>query len=483
MKNIVAGSIIIAVAAAFLFYLFDSPVLDVGFLWNLKLAFLGAIGLVIASGIFFRYEQTKKFLPYVFAFLISQTGFSYDLKPGYTTSFNEILTVFIFVIWFFRKSLKSSEGIQPVYFKNNLFAYLLLAFTGVLVASFIFQINTDNILDEFKSYVLYLFYLILIPECIDDQKELNRILFFMVLLSLLPITRGMLSAGEIHDTSVERLGVTTWGALNIFVGYIVPLFFLAYAYFVDSKIGVKRIFLLVYLVIVIYLSVLSQTRTGWLAIIVGIIGFNFLSAKKINKNILIFSFVIVAAFSLLKLSGFEATEIIVHRVEDRTLNPDHPLRVRFERAEVAWAIARNYPLTGTGWGGWLPLYGDGTVGDTPTDLLPRWHNGYLEILSQLGFPGLIAFLLLWWKIISNEYKSLKMAQADVEQSSLMYTGLFVSVAACLVYAAGEQQLYRIETASHTYFLAGLLLASGKLARASRQSNKADQRTKKVGFRF
>lgn len=155
--------------------------------------------------------------------------------------------------------------------------------------------------------------------------------------------------------------------------------------------------------------------------------------------------------------GQTVETVVANRIVEQTLNPDSSLRDRYSRWEAAWDTAKTYPFTGSGWGALLPVAWDGTVSDTSTPLLPLWHNGYLEILSQLGIPGLLVFLMLWGKIMKVEGMSLYRLPRLKQPTINM--GLFVAVITCLIYALAEQQFYRIETASHTYFLAGLLLAS------------------------
>ena len=173
-----------------------------------------------------------------------------------------------------------------------------------------------------------------------------------------------------------------------------------------------------------------------------------------------FIIIIIAISIMYSPLGKHLEDVVTHRIVDETLKPDHSLRDRYSRWDAAWATAKTYPFTGSGWGGLLHVTVDGTVGDTSISLLPLWHNSYLEIMSQLGFPGLLAFLMLWGKIIKVEGMSLFRSKQSAQ--SMLNTGLFVGVITCLIYALAEQQFYRIETASHTYFLAGLLLAASKV---------------------
>jgi len=278
------------------------------------------------------------------------------------------------------------------------------------------------------------------------------------------VTGGMV----IENIEYARLSVAGWGALNIFVGYILPMFFVSFGLLLRERKTPGKIFILTYMAIVIYVLILAQTRTGWVGIIAGTGLFIFMTKKKAIAVIL--SIILVVGL-LLSPYGERLEHTITKRIIEQTLNPDHSLRERYSRWDGAWATVKTYPLTGSGWGGLLPVYEDDTVGDESTTLLPLWHNGYLELLSQLGFPGLLAFLILWFKILKAE--GMNFFRSEPSSQVIVNLGIFVGLITCLIYALAEQQFYRIETASHTYFLAGLLLAGSNILNISKEALKED----------
>jgi O-antigen ligase len=181
-----------------------------------------------------------------------------------------------------------------------------------------------------------------------------------------------------------------------------------------------------------------------------------------QKMVMAASIVILSGFILVSPLAGSVTGIVEDRIVKKTLTPDHALQERYNRWEVAWTTATTYPFSGSGWGGFLPIVAEGTVGEKSLPIPPRWHNSFMEVLSQLGFPGLLAFFWLWLKIMRREARTL-MSVRDWEKHPA-YLGLFVAVLTCLVYGLGEQQFFRIETASYSYFLAGLLITKGRMIR-------------------
>jgi O-antigen ligase len=428
--------------------------------WNIKFLFVGAVSIFLVFALLFNYERAKHYIPYILALYIANTGFTYAYQKGYYTSANEVLTLAILIIWVVKRIVAQGSLFGRPYFSNNVKIFLLLSVFGIVTAYFGFEVKLLNILTLFKSYTLYMFYLFLIPDCIDSERELYHLLIFIVIISLLPLYYAVTGSMEI-ESIYERLSVSEWGALNIFVGYILPVFFISFGLLLRRGMKWKRLLILPYMGCIIYVLFLSQTRTGWGALIACTGLFVFMT----NKKMMAFAASIVLVIGMIYSPlGESAEKVVRERIIVQTLtNPDNSLRQRYSRWEAAWDTAKTYPFTGSGWGALLPVAWDGTVGNTSTQLLPFWHDAYLEVLSQLGIPGLLAFLLLWAKIMKTE--GMNLYRFPGSKILTINVGLFIAVVACLIYALAEQQFYRIETASHTYFLAGLLLTSGKILKA------------------
>jgi O-antigen ligase len=437
--------------------------------WDLKFIIIGALNIGLLIALLINHEKTKRYIPYVLALYISETGFTYEIEPGYQTSANEVLTFAILLIWVIKSAKSQKASSKRPYFSVNVFIFLLLSVMGIITAYWMFQVRPLNIFIVSKSYMLYMFYLYLIPDCIRSEKELHKILFFMLILSLFPLYRAVIGGMAIEDIEGTRLEIIGWGTLNIFVGYMLPVFFIAFGLLLYQGARWHKVLILLYMAAIVYVLFLSQTRTGWAGLIAGSALFIFLTKKKMMA---IAGGLIIVVALIISPAGENVERVVTKRIIEQTINPDHSLRERYSRWEAAWATATTYPITGSGWGGLLPVAWDGSVGDTSTPLLPLWHNAYLELLSQLGFPGLLAFLLLWMKIVKVE--GMTLFRSKQSQQLMLNMGIFIGVITCLIYALAEQQFYRLETASHTYFLTGLLLAGSNILNAQKTEDALKQ---------
>jgi O-antigen ligase len=448
------------------FYLAD-PSTDIT--WDLKLITIGALNIGMLIALLINYEKTKRYIPYVLAIYISQTGFSYEIEPGYQTSANEALTFAILLVWAVRRAISQGSPTKRHYFSKNVFIFLLISLMGIITAYWIFQVRPLNIFIVSKSYMLYLFYLYLVPDCVRSEKEFFSILVFIMILSLFPMYYAVTGGMAIQNIEYTRLSVGEWGALNIFVGYIMPIYFISLGFLLFEKKVLIKLIIFIYMCGIIYVLILAQTRTAWVGVIAGTGLFIFMIRRKL---IPVVASILLVTGLMLSPYGEHLEQTITKRIVEQTLNPDHSLRERYSRWDAAWATVTTYPFTGSGWGGLLPVAWDGSVGDTSTTLLPLWHNAYLELLSQLGFPGLLVFFLLWLKIVRVE--GMRLLRSKQSRQSVLTLGIFVGVITCLIYALAEQQFYRIETASHTYFLTGLLLAGSNILNAKKTEDALKQ---------
>jgi len=408
-----------------------------------------------------KFHAVFKVMPLIIAFLMSQTGYSYKLGQGFTSAL-EVFTISMLLMVFLWRAVSGKKVFYKSFLDSRLYLYILASLVAVLTA-WVLGVDRLNILLEFKSYTLYIAYIFILAAVIKEWRQFDFLVGSILLLSLIPIAYALMGAFNIENPLSERLQTVGWGPLNIYMGYIVPIFFLALcSFFKTQKVWLKGA-LGIYLGVVTYSAFLSQTRSGWIALAVGILLFTILIRKRIFVAISLFFVVAIFVYAPL---GENAHLVARRRIIDETLvDPDRSLRKRFDRWENAWEVFKHYPITGTGWGSFFIPIGKGRLSNRSLPFLPRWHNSYLEILSQAGLFGLISFVWVWYTLLTHSFKEIIKKNGRCQE---LLIGLTCAVASCLVYAMGEQQFYRIETASLSWFLAGLLVAAVQLNRRERE---------------
>ena len=429
--------------------------------WYVKLIILAVsvsfLGIVALTD----FTRNKRFLAYLLIALFSQTGFAYPIRPGYETSAAELLYFGLLIImgldW-----LRDREKVPDIGMKQPVIFYILCCMVGVFTAIY-FNIRPLNIFIEVKSYAGYVFYLFLIPYLLKDRKEIQTSLWAFVFLSVIPLLYVIPNLAELsviaelepHAHKFERTALTyNWGALNIFVGYMLPVIFIAFTLIRLTSSRVLKGFLIVFAGFSLFALFSSQTRSGWISFSISFILYCILTRIKLKAAV-----VLSVLVMLLMFIGKDqiVKSIVKHRIMDQTIEQqDSSLEKRLERWEIAMSTFRTYPLLGSGWGGNMIALGNGKVSGSSHPALPRWHNSMFEILSQLGLLGILGFSWLWLRIGKLSLRAWRGA-TDSEDRTVL-SGLVVAVLTSIIYSFGEQQFYRIQTASVAWFVAGLLMA-------------------------
>ncbi len=82
---------------------------------------------------------------------------------------------------------------------------------------------------------------------------------------------------------------------------------------------------------------------------------------------------------------------------------------RIDAWKAGWGMFKANPITGIGVDCFPLAYGSGNYSDTHVFLRP--HNMYIQIISELGLVGLIAFGALIWYVIRSNFRLRKRLKA------------------------------------------------------------------------
>jgi O-antigen ligase len=422
--------------------------------WDLKLIILLFLLFLIGAYLISGWRKKKIVLIIFLIALFSLSGFNYHIKISDTvipTSFAEIVYFSLLVVmglaW-----VSNSKGFPKIGLEWPVRFYLIAALMGVVTA-FYFNVSIINMIIEAKSYVVYIFYLYLVPFLLNEKKDVKKCLWVLVLFSIIPLVYVLPNLKGMAAVEIKRGDITKyWGPLNVLVGFISPVIFIALSLHLATPRMILKGSLLIFIILCLYIVFYSVTRTAWVSVFISSLLFAFLSKKKVYLGV---ALTILATFMLLT-SAEQIKSIFKHRIIEQTIErQDSSLKNRLERWEIAKKTFKAYPLTGSGWGGYLARLKKNQE-DEVLSGHPVWHNSFFEILSQLGLLGTLAFWWIWYKIFRIGFKAWKNARD--QKDKIVLSGLISAVTCILVYSFGEQQFYRIETASVSWLIVGLLVA-------------------------
>jgi len=419
--------------------------------WYLKLILLALLLGLSALLLLADFKKNKRYIPYLLILLFANTGFLYDFL-GFRTSAAEViyfsLLLLMTFLWLGDRSILPNLGLAA-----PIRLYAICSLVGVFTALW-FSVRPVNIFIELKSYLGYIFYIFLVVFLTTDKEQVKKYLWVFVVASLIPIMDALPRLREIASeiNTVERAGFgMAWGPLNVLVGFLLPIFFLALCLLFLNYGWTRKLFLLGILFSIAIILLYSQTRSAWIAFTLSVAVFMILTRRRLKM------FFYVGALLLLLTTAVgsnRSKNLITERIEYTGSEQDSSLKKRTDRWDRAIRTFWTYPVTGSGWGGNLPPKAGGGVGTTSWTALPRWHNSFFEILSQLGLFGVLSFYWIWFRVFK---RSFVVCRAATDEDRLILCGLISAVLSCFIYGFGEQQFYRIETASVSWFITGLLV--------------------------
>jgi O-antigen ligase len=145
--------------------------------------------------------------------------------------------------------------------------------------------------------------------------------------------------------------------------------------------------------------------------------------------------------------------------QGRNINPSSAVLIRFDMARVALTLAADNPVFGVGLGQFFDLAGTYTT-------IPLYrtgenaHNNFLQVLAELGVPGLLLFLLVIGSAIRQGWRR----SMPFDPQSGMLTGLLAFLATCI----GGHPLLVLHAAYPFWLAIGVMGASGEARPGSRR---------------
>ncbi len=168
--------------------------------------------------------------------------------------------------------------------------------------------------------------------------------------------------------------------------------------------------------------ILSWSRGAWLGFLAGLAVVALFSSRRLLPGFLLMgaSAVLLGGGLLVGTSAeFAPAQAVVDRLggfrDEFTLDDvrgvdindaNYSVIERLAHWQAAVAMARDDLWTGVGFGNYAAAYGDYDLLNFP-DALGHAHNYYLNLLAEVGLPGLLAYVVFWIVLMGQ---SIRLAQ-------------------------------------------------------------------------
>jgi len=279
---------------------------------------------------------------------------------------------------------------------------LINIFFIVILISSLLAISPKTSFVGIKTFFILFLVYYLITNIVDTEQKLFIFVLLFIFLNLKLsqfVFRNWLARGFEYEKygAVAGMGwLANPGelAIQMCMVFSISTFFLLSLWPNLSKI--KRTLLLLMPIVFLGSILACGSRGSFLALGAIIIAMWVASKRKLIGVILIAIFALSLPY------------IMSERDIDRTLNigapEDSTAQNRLERWKKGISMANKYPLFGVGYKNWAVadmgmFHGTGDLS----------HNIFIECMSELGYAGLIVFLLLIISTLKNNFNSIKLA--------------------------------------------------------------------------
>lgn len=422
-----------------------------------------------------RYIIVFLFFGLFLGFLINNTGkiagsLSLKCSKGIIFDLEVTKAIFIFIIILTLSSAMTVFRYSNFYpFITNNYYNLAINVNGVeSTGSMIWTIRF------FYNYLIGFLFFILIFNAIERVKDI--IISIIILLSATMVSAGVIiyqyyfnpyfaSFGNWVEAGRFNATFTDPNALGAYTILLFPIYIGLLIYF---KKWYSRILIMASFSLFLMVVFLSGSRSALIGVVLSTIIFCIIFVIQGFKNIkrvkfysrrkkivliciivVIFIFLISFSFYLLSTpDSFIFKTSLVRRAMETfrtaiSYTKKHGLYAGFKSISnfryILWGqsieMFKDFPLTGVGQGSYilqLPNYL--VVNQTGFNQVDYSGNYYLQVLSELGFPGLVITLFIFYLLINKvfNYFRIKKRLKSFENSDWLLTALFISFIAMLL---------------------------------------------------
>ncbi len=346
-----------------------------------------------------------------------------------------------------------------------------------------FSLNKKAGLQEFFRYSAYVCFYFLTIQLLTDKKRLkktvNITITFLTLFSVYAIIQKFTSTDTIYwllrlpNNSQEFGSYVNHNHFAGLVEMVLPITLSLFLYLkpqpspntsfrqkIIETFEIKKSNIHILLgfstVLLITAIILSLSRGAVLSICLAFMVFFFLLAVSIKQKLKashILAFIIVVLISI-SWFGWESSFERFGELENKQ-GEIYESRLDFWKDSVN--IAKDFPITGTGFGSFSNIYPRYRTFSTRYTLLTHAHNDYIELLVEGGLIG--AFLVIWF-LFELFFRSARvyMRRKDL-YSKYLFLGCATGLLSILFHSFTDFNLHIGANGLFFFFLSGVLISS------------------------
>jgi O-antigen ligase len=376
-----------------------------------------AIATITAIVIFLRPDWGLLVLVFMLYTRLSDVLINYYGLPSIAKYLIPLLGFVIFLRWLLYNEKPKNWGVTV----GILAGYTFIAILSMLYSDYP-RLSQDALILFLKDAIAVLTIIMLL----QNKTNLNRVIWTLLFAGIFlgsistfqyltgTFTTNYFGFGQaIYESGLGYYRLTGIGiGFNAYSQRLLILIPLAIDRLWNDKKGYRQFFAAWALVVVILTVIFTFSRGAFLSLVVvlGLSTIFILSRRQIQFGGLIL--VIVASIFVFQFLPDQYAERLktlseISPVSDPQLSKDASVRGRYSENLAAWQMFLDNPLLGVGLNNYKSHYLEYSrdIGLDPRLEGRSPHSLYLEILSELGFLGMVWFIILQWVTFKGLYQA------------------------------------------------------------------------------
>lgn len=336
----------------------------------------------------------------------------------------------------------------------NTMAYILCAIVFVsFLRSAYFSESIRGLLRIIKYVLLYFS---LVEFFIADEKRIRRTFWVLMAIAGFTFLNGifqsiykfdLLRHREVNMLDCYSRICASFVHPNDFGAYIIFILPMTFCFFYPGLKKKEKIFLVINCLLGVYCLLKTSSRAAWLGFLVGVILYFFIYKKNIS---VIVPFGILLLF-IVSPYGFERIRSLF-TLEQNTV---------WERAQLwkgTWNMIKVHPFLGFGINTFSRYFLEYKPSVYPD--IRYTHNSYLQMWSEIGIMGLVAFVSIIFTILKNVLKDIK-NKLRKGLEGLILLGLVSGYVAFLVQSGLDTNLYSLVLTTFFWVMNAYIISINK----------------------
>lgn len=381
--------------------------------------------------------------------------FLYVLIFGITFSNAAVESSIGFILFFFIIKRILAKNIKPPKTRLN---FILCVFFTVIFISFLRSAYfNESVRGMVRALKYILLYFALVDLFDGDGARIKRFFWVSVFISGFTFLNGIFQSifgfDFMRHRALEKLDYlsrikASFVHPNDFGTYIISVLPLSLAFFSNCLCRKKKAFLIMICILGFYCLLKTSSRGAWLGFLVAIFVYFFYHKKKISLAIPIVILLCIIIFP----HGFGRL-VNSFKLESNTL---------WERTQLwkgTWNMVKEHPLAGFGintFSNYFPKYKPPEYWD-----LRYTHNSYLQMWSETGIIGLLAFMAMIFAVLRISLRNLR-DKIKHGLEGFIFLGALTGYIGFIIHAAVDTSLYSLVLITQFWILNAYIISLNSL---------------------